>query len=139
MGKDSGAALYVAFQSVDLSGAARNFSTTIEQESADATAYSDNFRNTIATKKTAGASLEVFMPTDGGTVDAINAVIQVGDEGTLEWAVFGTAAGNPKWGMYCRVKKADQDIPMDDVVVISMEFENIGTDLVYDGSTAVYS
>ena len=132
----SGKNLYVAWHSgggsTDLSGSQRSMSFEHEQEMTDATAGADTYRVMIPTVRTAGASLEILVES-GASGSAIFAAIPVGGAvGTLIWGPEGTTADLPKWGMVARVAKASQEIPFDDVYVISVEFTNAGADLAYD-------
>lgn len=133
----TGKNLYVKFGSTVLTTSGRNFDVTHEQEQADGTAGADDYRVFLNTVKNIGASMEIVMST-GATGSAVIAAVQPGQEGTLEFAPVGTAAGNPKWGFAARVSNSSMAYPYDDAAILSVEWTNYGSALVYNGATAVY-
>jgi hypothetical protein len=133
----TGKNLYVKFVSTVLSTHGRNFEVTHEQEQADGTAGADDYRVFLNTVKNIGASMDIIM-SSGSTGSAVIAALQPGAEGTLEFAPEGTVAGKPKWGFAARVSNSSMALPYDDVAMISVEWTNYGSALVYNGATAVY-
>lgn len=137
MAKLSGSALYVSFGGVNLSATIRNFEWTHEQETADATAGADPYRNHVTTVKNTEATCELLIQ-DHATGTAIHAAVKIGTSGTLLWGLEGTATGKPKGGFYAVVSQGDQSYPFDDVAVISLTFMCAGTALLFDHVTNVW-
>lgn len=133
----TGKNLYVKFGSTVLSTHGRNFDVPHEQEQVDGTAGADDYRVFLNTVKNISASMEILM-SSGAAGSAVIAALSTGTEGTLEWAPEGTASGKPKWGFAARVANASQALPYDDVAMLSIEWTNYGSALVYNGATAVY-
>lgn len=117
----------------NLSGAQRSFSVDEAQETADSTAGADDYRNYVNTVKTISASMEMVYQEIAAGGSAILTALALGAEGTLLWGPEGSASGKPKKGFAARVTNASQSMPFDDMMVISVEFANNGTALVYDG------
>ena len=138
MAKLSGKNLYVSFGGVVLSGEQRSFDVTLSQESADATAGADDYRNFVSTVKTIEASMEIVMKEHSVGGSAIKAALAAGAEGTLLWGPEGTATGKPKYGFYARVSEASETIPFDDVWVKNITFEHAGTALLFGGVTHLW-
>lgn len=138
MAKLSGKALYVSFAGTVLSSEMRSFDVTLTQETADATAGADDYRNYVNTVKAIEASMEIVMKQHSTGGSAIKAVLAAGAEGTLLWGPEGTAAGLPKYGFYARVSEASEAIPFDDVWTKSVTFQNAGTALLFDGVTDLW-
>lgn len=134
MPKISGKNLYVSFGGTNLSDTIRNFEDALEQESADATAGADDYRNFVATVKTISVTGEVVMKDWSGGGSALRTLLAIGAEGTLLWGVEGTSTGKPKKGFYARVKSASEAIPFDDVVTLSIEWELASTALLFAGT-----
>lgn len=133
----TGKNLYVKFGSQVLSAHGRAFEVTHEQEQADGTAGADDYRVFLNTVKNIGATMDIVM-SSGATGSAVIASVQPGTEGTLEFAPEGTASGKPKWGFAARVANSSMSLPYDDAAMISVEWTNYGSALVYNGATAVY-
>lgn len=121
----------------NLSGSQRSFENGHEQESADATAGADSYRVFVPTVKTLKPKAEILWE-EKSSGSAVIAAVQPGVEGTLYWSPEGTASGKPKWGAYLRVRVSNQSLPYDDVAMLSVEWDNIGTALVSDGVTATW-
>lgn len=138
MAKLSGKALYVSFAGTVLSTEQRSFDVNLAQETADATAGADEYRNFVNTVKTIEASLEIVMKEHSTGGSAIKAALAAGAEGTLLWGPEGTAAGKPKYGFYARISEASETIPFDDVWTKSITFQNAGTALLFDGVTHLW-
>ena len=138
MTKYSGKNLYVSFAGVNLSGTQRTCDTTHTQETADATAGADDYRNFVNTVKMIEANLEVVGQTHSTGGSAILAALALGAEGTLIISPEGTATGKPRLGFYARVADMSASYPFDDVVVYKPKFQMAGTALIYDGVTTLH-
>lgn len=138
MAKLSGKNLYVSFGGVVLSGEQRSFDVTLSQETADATAGADDYRNFVNTVKSIEASMELVMKQHSTGGSAIKVALAAGAEGTLLWGPEGTAAGLPKYGFVARISEASETIPFDDVWVKNITFQNAGTALLFDGVTNLW-
>lgn len=113
----------------------RNFESSAEQESADATAGSDAYRNYVKTVKSRGASGEVIMKDYANGGSALRAAMAEGNSGTLLWGVEGTATGSPKHGFSGFISNSTEASPFDDVDVLNIEWMmNAGT-MLYNGVT----
>lgn len=135
MAKISGKDLFASFAGTSLGDTIRNFDVSEAQETADATAGADAYRNYVNTMKTIKASCEVVMKDYAGGGSALRSLLQPGAEGTLIWGVEGSATGKPKKGFLARISQADEGIPFDDVVTISLTFQMAGTALLFNGIT----
>src|SRR5690349_15865129 len=87
----------------------RTFDDGLDEEMAEASGGSDTIRNFVKTLDKIEPSFEwVYDSGTAGT--ALVAVLEAGQTGTLLWGPRGSATGNPKWGIVCRVVKATPDI-----------------------------
>lgn len=127
MPKMSGKDLHVSFAGTSLGDSLRNFTVTEAQETADATAGADSYRNFVYTVKTVEASCEIVMKTYATGGSALRTLLDVGSEGTLIWSPEGTASGKPKRSFYAIVSQSDENLPFDDVAILSITFQNAGT------------
>lgn len=138
MAKLSGKNLWVSFSGTTLSSEMRSFDVNLAQETADATAGADEYRNFVNTVKTIEASMELVMKEHSTGGSAIKAALAAGAEGTLLWGPEGTATGKPKYGFYARISEASETIPFDDVWTKSVTFQNAGTALLFNGVTDLW-
>lgn len=138
MAKISGKNVYVSFAGTALGDSLRNVQIAQSQETADATAGADSFRNYVATVKTVEVTAEAVMKDYGNGGSALRSLLAVGSEGTLIIGVEGTAAGKPKFGFLARINQADEAVPYDDVVTISLTWEMAGTALAFNGTTSKF-
>lgn len=138
MTKYSGSALYAQMGTVNISANIRNFEVALAQESADATAGADPYRNFVPTVKTIEVTFEYLPHTHSTGGSAINAVLTHGFEGTFLYGEEGSATGKPKGGFYARVKQNDKGIPFDDVVTRAITLELAGTDLLFNHQTDLW-
>lgn len=110
---------------VNLTGDRRTFTTSESVDDADATAGTVTYRDHLPTFVDATATLEMLDNTatgaTGGT--AIWAALAPRTSGTVEWSPQGTASGEPKWTAPAYVQTRDRDIPYDDVVSISIDWQ----------------
>ncbi len=135
MAKISGKDLYIEFDGTNVSDSIRNLDISEAQETADATAGADDYRNYVQTTKTIEASFEVVMKDYSNGGSAIRALFSPGALGTLIWGVEGTASGKPKKGFYARLTDVSEAIPFDDVNTFSVTAQMAGTALAFDGVT----
>ena len=109
---------------VDLSGDFRALNLNREQETTDITAGGDSARSYRGTVKKFGAKLEtLFIGTAGS---AAYTAVALGAEGTLLYGPQGTAVGQPKGGFPAIVSKQNIDLPYDEVVTMTVEFQGQG-------------
>lgn len=111
---------------VVLSGDQRSLSYTREMETADATAGADGARVYKSTIKNFSASSDAMYTGTSGS--AVFSAIGLGSEGTLVFAPQGTAAGKPKGGGPMICTNQSMEIPFDDMVTISLEFQGQGNE-----------
>lgn len=134
MAKISGAALYIQFGSTVLSATQRTLDVTEQQETADATAGADTYRNFVSTVKMIEASAELLMQ-DGTAGSALYAALIPGSQGTLIWGQEGNATGKPKKGFYATLVDTSVSYPFDDVIAMKAKFQMAGTALAFNGYT----
>lgn len=133
-----GADGYVEFQGQSLMQDFRTFDPGLEEDTTEASAGTDAVRNFLKTLDKIEPTAKIRVNTDAvGT--AIEAVIAVGQEGTLIWGQFGTAAGEPKWGVQARVVKSNIVMQYDDISLYDVVWKVIDGAYVHDGRTAVWS
>lgn len=125
-----GSALHLAFGAIVLSGDFRKFTVDETVDIVDGSAGSDTYKPKYATQQDAKATASLVDQT-GGTVlwDAH----LLGFEGTLEWGPEGTVTGKPRHYAMAIVAKRTRDIPYDNVVELSFDYDISGaiTDTVY--------
>lgn len=138
MAKISGKNVYVSFAGTALGDSLRNVQISQSQETADATAGADSYRNYVSTVKTVEVTAEAVMKDYANGGSALRSLLAVGSEGTLIIGVEGTAAGKPKFGFFARINQADEAVPYNDVVTISLTWEMAGTALAHNGTTSKF-
>lgn len=124
-----GTAGFLKFGSTVLSADFRNFDSEEEAGLADASAGNDANRSYLVTLKDGKATIELVAQA-GGT--ALWAALAAGTRGTLEWGDEGTAVGKPRHTVEAVVQKRSRQIPYDDIVVYSADFQYSGA--VADGT-----
>lgn len=140
MARITGQTLYLNFDGVDIKALYRSFDPGIELENVDVSAGGNAARQYAGTLMKISPKLTVIMDTDemGTAVTKILNVLKLGNEGSLIWGPAGTATGMDKWGMTAKVFKANPPKEYDGETEVEVEFENTGTALLFDGSTAVW-
>jgi hypothetical protein len=139
MARHVGNEWYGTFKGISMAAVPfRTFDDGLEEEMADASGGVDALRTYVKMIDKVEPSFE-WVPDSGSAGTALAAVLEPGQEGTLIWGKYGTAAGNPKWGIVCRVVKATPTIKYDDVQVESVKFMPVDGAYVFDGRTAVWS
>lgn len=130
MGEYTGSGLYLKFGSTVLSSDFRNFSEEEEVGLVDSSAGNDQARSYLKTLEDGNATAELVHQTGGSVVWG---AVAKGASGTLEWGPEGTATGKPKHTVVAIVQSRKKDMPYDDVVVITAEFQFSGvvTDSAY--------
>ena len=114
----SGRNLYAKFGDTVLSGRYKSFSETDEVAVIDKTCYGDTMRNWIVAPVDGSLAIEVLQEENGKAAwDAL----EVGSEGTLEWAPEGLGAG-ALYAIDARVKSRKRSVIFDDVVKMLFEF-----------------
>jgi hypothetical protein len=112
---------------VNLTGDARSFEVTREQEVADVTAGADGARSSKATVKNFGASAEILYTGTAGS--ATFGVLDLGSEGTLRYYPQGTATGKPKGAFPAIVTNVGLALPYDDAAVLTVEWMGQGDEV----------
>ena len=138
MAKLTGKNLFVSYGGVTLSAAQRSFEVMEKQETADATAGADEYRNTLNTVKTIGAKMEFIMRehSDGGS--ALLVALTLGSTGTVLWGAEGNGTGKPKDAFSGRLVDASRKLKFDDVYLINLEWEMAGTARIFNGITDLF-
>lgn len=111
----------------NITGDARTFEVTREQEVADITAGADGARSSKATVKNFGASAEILYTGTAGS--AVFNVMDLGSEGTVRYYPQGTATGKPKGAFPAIVTKMDLALPYDDAAVLTVEWLGQGDEI----------
>lgn len=119
----------VVFGGTALAGNFRSFSVTEEAGLVDASAGNDTARTYLKTLEDGTATLEVLAQDDSV---AIWTAVRQGTVGSLVWGEEGTGTGQPRHTVNAIVSNRKKDMPYDDVVVITAEFQFSG--LVADDS-----
>ena len=125
-----GTAGFISFGAVTLSTDMRNFDPEEEVGLADASAGNDLARSYLATLRDGKATLELVAVA--GATATWNAVAP-GTAGTLTWADEGTATGKPKHSVTAIVQKRKRQMPYQEVVVYTIDFQFTGA-AVTDGT-----
>lgn len=136
--KLSGKDLYVEYNATNFSVAYKSLEIDEKQETVDATAGADDYRNHINTVKTIEATLEIIMQDFATGGSAILALLSLGGTAPLIWGPQGTATGKPKKGFMARLVEAPQTFKFDDLYTIKAKYMMAGTSLLYDGVTTKY-
>ena len=138
MTRYTGPQLYVSFKGIAITATPwRQFNPGFEEEVADSSGGGDALRVYIKTIDKLEPSLTyVFDDNAAGT--AAEAVLKVGNEGTLLWGPYGTATGRPKWGVVARVTQWNQSHTYDDVIETEVKFSVISGSYVFYGGTALW-
>lgn len=122
-GKNLAASFIYSGGTIDLAADFRSFSKAPSIGMVDASAGSDADRTYLTTLKDGTYSW-------GGVVQAVGTAIRdalvEGTSGTLEIGEEGTAAGNPKESVPVIAMGAQYNIPYDNVVEISCQFQKNG-------------
>lgn len=119
----TGKNLVVTFGGVTLTGDQRVFSAQEEVGLIDASAGNDQARTYIKTLEDGTATMEI-LAQDNST--AVFAAVKPGTTGSLVWSEEGTGSGQPRHTVPAIVSSRKKDVPYDDLVVISAEFQFSG-------------
>lgn len=122
MAEYAGNVTYISFRGVALSQDYRKLSTEETVDFKDASAGSDAYKPKVATQKDGTASVDLLCQS-GTSGTAVWAAVAPNYQGTLTWAPEGTATGAPKFDVVAFVTKRTRDMPYDDVVSMSIDFE----------------
>ena len=112
------------------------FTTPWTVDLVDTSAGSVTAKQYLPTLTDATADYEGFSDGKGsplGTSDLFQ--LEPGKAGTLVWAPFGTASGNPKGGGLAYVKSCEQDYPFANAVTVKITFQLSGTKLYDENQT----
>jgi len=123
MSKYTGKDLHLKWNSTELQGEFKTLTVSEETDFADVTAGNDEARDYLATIKDGKAEAEIF--DQAGNTLLWNA-IEPGTSGTLEWGPEGNATGKPKYSALAIVKSREREIPFDDGVVITIQWQFTG-------------
>lgn len=115
-----GSSLYLKFGTTELQGDFRSLSVTETIDIVDASAGSDTHRTHLGTLESGQASVELV---DQAVGTAVWAAVDIGTSGTLEWGPEGTATGKPKHTVTAIVTNRAKEIPYDDIVTLTVDFE----------------
>lgn len=135
MPKLTGKDLFVSYAGTSLASEQRSFDVTEMQETADATAGADSYRNFINTVKTVEASMELIAKSHGDGGSAIFAALSLGSTGTVIYGPEGTATGSPRFGFLGRLVEFSKQLKFDDVYLVKLKWQNAGTAMIYNGVT----
>lgn len=126
MTKYTGSALVVKFKGTNLEGEFISFETGEEIDLVDQSAGNDVAKTYLTALEDGDASLELLNQTGatGGTAEW--AVVDKGQEGTLDWQPEGTASGKPRHWVNAIVKDRKRSFPFDDVVKLNVNFQFSG-------------
>jgi hypothetical protein len=119
----TGKNLVVTFGGTTISGNQRSFSVEEEAGLVDASAGNDPARTYLKTLEDGTATLEVLAQDDS---TAIWAACRQGTSGSLVWGEEGNGVGNPRHTVPAVVSSRKKDMPYDDVVVMTFEFQFSG-------------
>lgn len=110
---------------VDVTADRRTFSTSEQVDDADATAGTVTYMDHLPTFTDATATLEVLDNTTTGAAGgtAIWTALAPRTSGTVEWSPQGTASTKPKWTAPAYIANREREMPYDDVVNITYEFQ----------------
>lgn len=123
MAEFTGKNLVVTFGGTALAGAFRSFSTTEEAGLVDASAGNDQARTYLKTLEDGTATLEVLAQDDS---TAVWAAVKPGTSGSLVWGEEGSGTGQPRHTVNAIVSSRKKDMPYDDIVVLTAEFQFSG-------------
>ena len=137
MGVLTGETFYLEFAGVICTSDYREFDPGIDYDTAEGTAGGDPLRRHVHTKLKVEPTLRLITDDDA-TGQAIAAVLKEGTQGNLIWGSFGNAAGKRKAGILAEVKKANVADTYDEEKEWDVEFINIGSDWVFNPSTATF-
>lgn len=123
MAEFTGKNLVVTFGGAALAADFRTFSANEEAGLVDASAGNDQARTYIKTLEDGTATLEL-LAQDNST--AVWAAVRQGTSGSLVWGEEGSGTGQPRHTVNAIVSSRKKDMPYDDVVVITVEFQFSG-------------
>lgn len=118
---------------ITMQGMYKKFDPGFDATYEDNTAGADNLetqqkiRDSVAPK----LSLAYRIGTAG---DTLRDKLYQGARGRLVWGPEGNAAGKPKWGIECEVKKFAPSHEASKLIEIEIEFVNIGSDFVFNAA-----
>jgi hypothetical protein len=121
----TGKALHVAFGATVLTGNQRTFSAEEEAGLVDASAGADAARSYLKTLEDGTATIEI-LGDDGAGGPTLWAAVRPGTTGNLVWGEEGNVAGQPRHTVAAIVSSRKKDMPFDDVVVYTVEFQFSG-------------
>lgn len=130
----TGQEFYLEFDGVEIKSLYREFEDGMEQESAEATAGNDAVRNYVPTIMKIEPKGK-FVLNEGS---AALAKLKLGTSGTLIWGPQGNSAGEPKWGVACRIKSVPVKRKYDGEVELDVSWEPTSGTLAFDGRTATF-
>lgn len=123
MAEFTGKNLSVVFAGTALAADFRSFSATEEAGLVDASAGNDAARTYLKTLEDGTATLELLAQDNSTTAWA---AVRQGASGSLVWGEEGTGVGQPRHAVTAIVSSRKKDMPYDDVVVITVEFQFSG-------------
>ena len=133
MTKYTGTNLIVQFKGTVLSGEFRSFDSGESIDLVDQSAGGDVAKTYLTALEEGDAKFESLNQTGatGGTAEW--ALVDKGQEGTLDWGPEGTATGKPRHWVNAIVKDRKRSFPYEDVVKmnVSFQFSGVVTDTVY--------
>lgn len=130
MAEYTGSGMYAKFGSTVLSTRYKSFENSEEVGLVDHSAGADTARTYLKTLEDGTATLELLAEAGGS---ALWTAVDIGTEGTLEWAEEGTASTKQKHTANSIVKNRRRTTVHDDVVKLTIEFQFSGavTDSAY--------
>lgn len=133
----TGKEFYLEFDGQDLTNDLLRFDDGLVLEQAEATTVGESVRRYISTRYTVAPKAKILLATDA-TGQAIRGKCKVGTEGLLVWGPEGNEAGQPKWGIVCRVVSAPVVRDYDHEVEIEVQWKPVSGSFTYHGNTAVF-
>ena len=111
-----------------LSGNWRTLDITRDSQMADATAANDGGTYSKYLREINGATLNALFDGTAGSATMGSAAVR-GTEGTLLYAINGTAVGQPKGGFPAVIKSANVSHPYDGMSTVTVVFDPQGAEL----------
>lgn len=134
----TGKAVYVEFDGLAITGDVLEFDPGFAEETGDATTQGDALMvyGPIGLEK-CEPKLKLMYRL-GTSNQAIRDKLKQGNEGALIWGEQGNGTGAPKWGIDARVSKYNVPSNHKNLVEVTVEFVNRGSDWLFDGRTDTF-
>jgi hypothetical protein len=129
---------YFEFDGTVFSTSAKGLDFDHEGKSSDATTLADTYEVTVPGKKVLKLSGDFVVFTKATNGAAQFNKLKPHYAGNALWGREGNGTGKPKGGAPLRVSKASPKYKAGETVIMSVEFEMNGGDLLFDEATAVW-